>query len=87
MNEPVGTSPVRTAKQVVIAVIALLLLIVLFQNTAVVTFSFLFWEFSISQILLIPLMLLVGFVVGMLTYSLIARKRRRDKAGSDREPA
>jgi uncharacterized integral membrane protein len=86
MNESVGTSPVRTAKQVVIAVIVLLLLIVLFQNTAVVTFSFLFWEFSISQILLIPLMLLVGFVVGMLTYSLIARKKRRDKASSDREP-
>ena len=74
-QEPSGST--RTAKQVVIGVTILLVLIVLMQNTAVVTFSFLFWSFSISQILLIPLMLLVGFVVGMLTYSLIARKKRR----------
>ena len=75
VQEPSGST--RTAKQVVIGVTILLVLIVLMQNTAVVTFSFLFWSFSISQILLIPLMLLVGFVVGMLTYSLIARKKRR----------
>jgi len=74
-QEPSGST--RTAKQIVIGVTILLVLIVLMQNTAVVTFSFLFWSFSISQILLIPLMLLVGFVVGMLTYSLIARKKRR----------
>ena len=81
-QEPSGST--RTAKQVVIGVTILLVLIVLMQNTAVVTFSFLFWSFSISQILLIPLMLLVGFVIGMLTYSLIARKkRRREQANPD----
>lgn len=81
-QEPSGST--RTAKQVVIGITILLVLIVLMQNTAVVTFSFLFWSFSISQILLIPLMLLVGFVIGMLTYSLIARKkRRREQANPD----
>jgi len=82
MNEPHNTSPMRTAKQVLIGVVVLLLIITLLQNTAVVTFRFLFWEFSISQILLIPLVLLVGFAVGMLTYSLIARKKRKSDGGS-----
>lgn len=72
-----GPSKVRTAKQIFIGIIVLLVLVVTLQNTDVVTFHFLFWEASISQVLLIPLVLLVGFVVGMLTYSLIARRRRR----------
>ncbi len=77
MPDPAGSNPMRTVKQVIIAVVILLLIVVLLQNTAVVTFRFLFWQVAISQILLIPLMLLIGFVVGMLTYSLIARKKRQ----------
>jgi uncharacterized integral membrane protein len=77
MADSTGPNPMRTAKQVIIAVVVLLLIIILLQNTAVVTFRLFFWQVAISQILLIPLMLLIGFVVGMLTYSLIARKKRR----------
>lgn len=74
-----GSSPVRTAKQVIIGVLVLVVLIVILQNTDIVTLHFLFWELTISQVLLIPLVLLLGFVIGMLTYSLIARRRRQER--------
>lgn len=67
----------RAVKQILIVVAILLALIIVLQNTQVVTFRFLFWSFSMSQILLIPLAMLIGFVIGLLTYSLIARKKRR----------
>lgn len=67
----------RAVKQILMVVAILLALVIVLQNTQVVTFRFLFWSFSMSQILLIPLAMLIGFVIGLLTYSLIARKKRR----------
>ena len=51
-----------------IAVLALLVLalIVLIQNTAVVTIEILFWSFDMSQVVLIVLMLAIGFLVGFI---------------------
>jgi len=62
--------------------IAALVVIVLFavfliQNTQEVTLRLYFWKVSISQIILIPLVLLVGFVFGY-----IFAKVRKNKAAS-----
>ncbi len=51
-------------KKVLILSIVILFLIVLFQNTETVTLSFLFWNFSMSQIFLLPIVLFIGFVLG-----------------------
>ena len=51
-------------KQIAFLSVGILLLVVLLQNTHVVAFHFLFWKFSMSQIILIPLMILLGFGIG-----------------------
>ncbi len=42
-----------------------LLVFLLFQNQQVVTYRIFFWEFSISQVLLVPVVLLIGFFLGL----------------------
>jgi uncharacterized integral membrane protein len=60
-----------------LAIVALFILLVLLmlQNTHVVVVHFLFWRFALSQILLILLILLAGFVLGYLIAKM-PRKRR-----------
>ena len=51
-------------KTIVFVAAGVLFLIILLQNTQVVTLRFLFWEFGMSQIILIPLAVLLGVGVG-----------------------
>lgn len=53
-------------RSVVIIVLLLLFLIVVVQNTEVVSIRLLFWDFSMSRIILLALSLAVGIVVGFL---------------------
>jgi uncharacterized integral membrane protein len=53
-------------KIILILVVAVLALIVLLQNTDVVTFHFLFWSKDISQIVLVVLTLALGFALGFI---------------------
>lgn len=55
-----------TVKMTLLILAILLALILVLQNTQSVTFTFLFWQFSISQILLTVLCLLLGFLLGIL---------------------
>jgi uncharacterized integral membrane protein len=47
-------------------VLALLVLILVFQNTQVVTVAFLFWKFEMSRVILILLAVMSGFICGYL---------------------
>ena len=51
-------------KKIALIVVGVLILVVLLQNTQVVSVRFLFWKLSMSRIILLPLFMLVGFVVG-----------------------
>jgi len=51
-------------KMFVVFVFALCMGIVLVQNTDVVTFRFLMWDFAVSRILMLGLSLIVGFLMG-----------------------
>ena len=51
-------------KLIIILIIVALFLIFLIQNTQVVTLHLYFWKISMSQVILIPLVFLVGFVAG-----------------------
>ena len=51
-------------KLILVLVLIALFLIVLIQNTQVVTLRLFFWKIGMSQIILIPLTMLIGFVVG-----------------------
>ena len=49
---------------IVILVIVALFVIILVQNTQVVTLRLLFWKLGMSQIILVPLTMLIGFIIG-----------------------
>lgn len=51
-------------KVIILTVLSTLMVIVLLQNTSVVTFKFLFWQVSMSRIILMPIILTTGFVAG-----------------------
>ena len=51
-------------KVIGVLIIGVLFLIVLLQNTQVVSMRLLFWEISMSRIILLPLVVLIGFVIG-----------------------
>lgn len=52
------------AKTIIVLVIAVLLVIIIVQNTQVVTFRLFFWKISMSRIILLALTLVVGFALG-----------------------
>lgn len=47
-------------------ILAILFLIVLMQNAEAVSVRFLVWKFSVSQVILLPLVLALGFAIGWL---------------------
>jgi uncharacterized integral membrane protein len=52
------------AKILIVAVLLALLAILLVQNTQEVIFRVYFWKISMSQVILVPLAVLVGFLFG-----------------------
>jgi len=62
-------------KVIVILVLVILFLIILAQNTHVITLYLLFWSIRMSQIILIAFVLVGGFILGYLT-SMLTRKTR-----------
>ena len=51
-------------KHIVILTAILLVLIFFIQNTQIVTLRLFFWKLSMTQIILLPLTMIVGFVLG-----------------------
>jgi len=66
------------AKTIIILVLIALFLIILFQNTQVVELRLLFWTISMSRIILFPLTLLVGIIIGFV----LGRYVKKDKPDS-----
>jgi len=52
------------AKILVVLVLLILLAIILIQNTEEVVFRIFFWKISMSQVILVPLAVVVGFLFG-----------------------
>lgn len=63
----------RTLKLIVALVLLLVVVMVVVQNTEVVTLRFLVWQLKMSQVVLLPLSILTGFLLGFL----LARWRGR----------
>mgnify|MGYP000209269937 CR=1 FL=1 len=53
-------------KNIAFLVLGLVPLIVLLQNTEVVSIQFLFWKISMSRIILIPILIVIGFIIGFI---------------------
>ena len=54
----------RKPKRWLIILLALICLILLIQNSQVVSFNVLFWKISMSRIIAFPLLILFGGVIG-----------------------
>jgi uncharacterized integral membrane protein len=52
------------AKTIIVLILIGLFLVILLQNTQVVTFQLLFWEITMSRILLILIIMIIGFGLG-----------------------
>jgi uncharacterized integral membrane protein len=66
-------------KTIVVLVLVALFVIILIQNTHVVTLRLYFWKVSMSQIILTPLTMLIGFVIGLLVAKVIGDRHKREK--------
>jgi uncharacterized integral membrane protein len=64
-------------KFIIVLVLIALLLIILIQNTQVVTLRLFFWKVGMSQIILIPLAMAIGFVVGFFVSKVTGNRDKR----------
>ena len=62
-------------KILIVAVFLVLIVILLVQNTQEVIFRVYFWKISMSQMILVPLAVLVGFLFGYFVAKLGIKKK------------
>jgi uncharacterized integral membrane protein len=67
---------VKKPKTILWFVIVVLILIIFFQNTQVVSFRIFFWKISMSQIILIPLAMIIGLVLGYVIGKLTGNRHK-----------
>ena len=65
-------------KWILIAVLVVILFVVLIQNTEVVSFQFLFWTLTMSRILMISFLVLIGLVTGYILGRMQGRSSSRN---------
>ncbi|MCX6641033.1 MAG: LapA family protein [bacterium] len=65
-------------KWIALIALAILILVIISQNTQVVEIRLLFWALRMSQIVLVPLVLAVGFAAGYLVAK-IGSSRNKDE--------
>lgn len=66
-------------KNIMVIVMAALILVILLQNTGLVTFRFLFWQITMSQFFYIPLLVGLGFLLGYFTAVISTRPKKVKK--------
>ncbi|AWB59255.1 MULTISPECIES: LapA family protein [unclassified Colwellia] len=52
-----------------ILILSILCLVIVLQNMATVSISFLFWDFAMPRAILIALMLVIGLLIGLILKS------------------
>jgi uncharacterized integral membrane protein len=60
-------------KTIIILILVVLAVIVVLQNTEIVTLQIFFWKISMSRIIFISFLLLVGFILGFLVAKLVKK--------------
>ena len=69
----VWESTMKNLKTILVIVLVVLSFVVFIQNTEVVTLRFLLWELPVSRIILIPFLMLTGFVLGYIVATMIKK--------------
>jgi uncharacterized membrane protein YciS (DUF1049 family) len=63
-------------KKIMVLAAILLFLIIALQNVRVVTFRILLWEVSMSHVLLLMIVMLIGFAVGLVVRPMIIKRKK-----------
>ena len=66
----------HSIKKIISLLLIIAVLIFSIQNIAAVEIQFLLWSFSIPRALLIVILLGIGFIIGLLFYSIAFRRKR-----------
>ena len=66
-------------KFIAVLILIALFLIILIQNIQPVTLQLFFWKVGMSQIILIPLTMAIGFVVGFVVSKVTGNQRKRKR--------
>jgi len=69
-------------KRIFLAIIAILLIIILVQNTRVINIHILFWTISMSQIILLFIVSLIAFLIGYFSHLLFSKKKRQNNSNN-----
>ena len=69
----------RTVKIILFVVLATLAIIVMVQNAQPITFRFLNWSYQVSQLLLVAIVLVLGFLGGFVTAWVPRRSKNIDE--------
>ncbi len=68
-------------KTIIVLILLALFLIILLQNTKVVKIQLLFWKIEMSRIIMLPITLFLGIVIGFIIGK--TKKRRGVKSDSN----
>ena len=66
----------QSLKSIISLLLIITVLIFAIQNFAAVEIQFLLWNFSLPRALMIVILLGIGFIIGLLFYSLVLHRRR-----------
>lgn len=66
----------KSLKSITTLILIIAVLIFAIQNVAAVEIQFLLWSFSIPRALMIVSLIGIGFVIGMLVFSLMFMRRK-----------
>ena len=69
-------------RNVALIVLGVLVLIVMVQNAQPITFRFLNWSYQVSQLLLVVIVLVLGFLSGFITAKVTSGKKRDAAPGA-----
>ncbi len=74
-------------KTIILLVLAALGIILLLQNTQVVTYRIFFWKIAMSQVILVPFIFIAGFITAVLVTRFEWRRKKPQPPASHVPPA
>lgn len=66
----------KSLKSIISLLLIIVVMIFAIQNLAAVEIHFLFWSFSVPRAIMIVTLMGIGFIIGLLVYGLVFRRRR-----------
>jgi uncharacterized integral membrane protein len=73
-------------KTIILIVLGVLLAVLFVQNTQVITYRLFFWKIAMSQVILVPVIFLLGFFAGYWLAHFGRRRPRRSTVPSETLP-